>query len=78
MKTVTPRSPDGSYGFGLMRVSTPCGTAYGHVGDFTAYRNVALAKANGKRVVDVMVNVDETDVSWSVLEGDAEVALCYT
>jgi D-alanyl-D-alanine carboxypeptidase len=79
MKTATPNSPDGfRYGLGLALVRTPCGTAYGHVGDFTAYRNVALAKANGKRVVDVMVNVDETDVSWSELESDAEVALCFS
>jgi D-alanyl-D-alanine carboxypeptidase len=79
MKTVAPNSPDGyRYGLGLMRVRTACGTAYGHDGDFIGYRNVVYAKANGKRVVDVMVNVDETDVSWSVLEGDAEVALCYT
>lgn len=79
MKTITPRSPDGyRYGLGLTRVQTRCGTAYGHIGDFTAYRNVALAKSNGKRVVDVMVNVDETDVSWGELEGDAEVALCFS
>ena len=69
MKTITPRSPDGyRYGLGLTRVQTRCGTAYGHIGDFTAYRNVALAKSNGKRVVDVMVNVDETDVSWGELK----------
>jgi D-alanyl-D-alanine carboxypeptidase len=79
MKTVAPNSPDGfRYGLGLTRVRTSCGTAYGHVGDFTAQRNVALATANGKRVVEVMVNVDETDVSWNELEGDAEVALCFT
>jgi hypothetical protein len=34
--------------------------------------------ANGKRVVDVMVNVDSTDLSSSELEGEAQVALCYT
>jgi D-alanyl-D-alanine carboxypeptidase len=75
MKTV---APDSDYGLGLMRVRTACGLAYGHVGDFIGYRNVVLAKANGKRVVDVMVNVDATDVSWGELEGEAQVALCYT
>jgi len=75
MKTVAPGS---DYGLGLMRVRTACGIAYGHVGDFTAYRNVVYAKANGKRVVDVMVNVDATDVSWSELEEKAQVALCFT
>ena len=79
MKTVTPNSPDGyRYGLGLFRVQTACGTAYGHDGDFIGYRNVVYAKANGKRVVDVMVNVDATDLSWSELEGEAQVALCYT
>jgi D-alanyl-D-alanine carboxypeptidase len=79
MKAVTPNSPDGfRYGLGLTRVRTACGTAYGHVGDFIGYRNVVLAKANGKRVVDLMVNVDATGVSWGELEGEAQVALCYT
>jgi D-alanyl-D-alanine carboxypeptidase len=79
MKTVNPNSPDGyRYGLGLTRVRTACGTAYGHDGDFIGYRNVVLAKANGKRVVDVMVNVDATELSWGELEGEAQVALCYT
>src|SRR5262245_20037799 len=79
MKTVTPNSPDGlRYGLGLTRFRTACGPAYGHVGDFIGYRNVVYAEANGKRVVDVMVNVDATDVSWSELETEAQVALCYT
>jgi D-alanyl-D-alanine carboxypeptidase len=79
MKTVTPNSPNGyRYGLGLTRVPTACGTAYGHVGDFIGYRNVVYAKANGKRVVEVMVNVDATDLSWSELESEAQVALCYT
>jgi len=67
-----------SYGLGLMRVQTACGIAYGHDGDFIGYRNVVLAKANGKRAVDVMVNVDATDVRWQDLEGAAQVALCFT
>jgi D-alanyl-D-alanine carboxypeptidase len=75
MKTVAPGY---DYGLGLMRVQTACGVAYGHVGDFIGHRNVVYAKANGKRVVDVMVNVDATDVSWGELEGDAQVALCFT
>jgi len=76
MKTVVPGY---DYGLGLMRVRTACGVvAYGHVGDFIGYRNVVAATANGKRVVDIMVNVDTTDVSWGELEGEAEVALCFT
>ena len=75
MKTVVPGY---DYGLGLMRVRTSCGLAYGHVGDFIGYRNVVYAKANGKRVVDVMVNVDTTYVSWGELEGEAQVALCFT
>src|SRR5262249_29899969 len=51
MKTAVP---DYGYGLGLMIVPTACGIAYGHDGDFIGYRNVVLAKANGKRAVDVM------------------------
>ena len=62
---------------GLFHVWTPA-EPYGHDGDFTGIRNIVYAKANGKRVVDVMVNVDATDLSWGELEGEAQVALCYT
>ena len=76
MKTVVPVASN--YGLGLMRVPTACGIAYGHEGDFIGYRNIALAKANGKRAVDVMVNVDATKLSWGELQGEAQVALCFT
>ena len=79
MKTATPTSPSAyRYGLGLRRVRTACGTAYGHDGDFIGYRNVVYAKANGQRVVDVMVNADATDVTWGELESEAQIALCDT
>jgi D-alanyl-D-alanine carboxypeptidase len=75
MKTVAPGF---DYGLGLMRVQTACGVAYGHDGDLAGYRNVVYATANGKRVVDLMVNVDSTYVPWTELEGAAQVALCFS
>jgi D-alanyl-D-alanine carboxypeptidase len=74
METVTPPARD--YGLGLMRFDTPCGTGFGHEGDFNAYRTVAVGRPNGGRVAVVMVNIDETYVSWGELEAMAETAVC--
>jgi D-alanyl-D-alanine carboxypeptidase len=74
METVTP--PAKEYGLGLTRVDTPCGTGFGHNGDFNAYRTWVVARPNGSRVAVVMVNVDETYVSWGELEATAETAVC--
>jgi D-alanyl-D-alanine carboxypeptidase len=74
METVTPPARD--YGLGLMRFDTPCGRGFGHEGDFNAYRTVAVSRPNGSRDAVVMVNIDETYVSWDELEAMAEVAVC--
>ena len=66
----------GTYGLGISTTFTKCGRAFGHDGDFPGWRNVVLATANGKRQTVVMVNVDETFVSWSRIHADAERALC--
>jgi D-alanyl-D-alanine carboxypeptidase len=64
------------YGLGLRVVSTRCGKAYGHDGDFPGWRNVVYASANGRRVAVVMVNVDESRVSYGELSLAAETAFC--
>jgi D-alanyl-D-alanine carboxypeptidase len=71
----TPVAPYG-YGLGLRTTDTSCGKAYGHEGDFVAYRTVVWATSNGRRVAVMMVNIDDTRVSWDELEAAAEVALC--
>jgi D-alanyl-D-alanine carboxypeptidase len=65
------------YGLGLRVAQTPCGVAYGHVGDYPGYRNVVWATANGRRAANVMVNIDERRVSWNKLHAAAQVALCW-
>jgi len=64
------------YGLGLQLTFTPCGRAYGHEGDFIGWRNVALSNAKGTRTADVMVNIDDSRVSWPALERAAASALC--
>jgi D-alanyl-D-alanine carboxypeptidase len=39
-----------TYGLGLQGYFTRCGSAFGHAGDFIGWRNVVLAKADGRRV----------------------------
>jgi D-alanyl-D-alanine carboxypeptidase len=64
------------YGLGLRTTYTRCGKAYGHEGDFVAYRTIVWATTNGRRVAAMMVNIDDTRVSWDELEAAAETALC--
>jgi D-alanyl-D-alanine carboxypeptidase len=66
----------GTYGLGLMITSTRCGKAFGHDGDFPGWRNITLAKADGRRVAVAMVNIDTTHVTWDRLRAAAETALC--
>jgi D-alanyl-D-alanine carboxypeptidase len=72
----SPSQNAGTYGLGVDNTFTTCGRAVGHNGDFTAWRNVVLSTKNGKRQAVVMVNVDQTYVSWARIEAFAEQALC--
>jgi D-alanyl-D-alanine carboxypeptidase len=73
MKTTVP--PYG-YGLGLRTTYTRCGKAYGHEGDFVAYRTIVLATSNGRRAAAVLINIDDSRVSQDELEAAAESALC--
>jgi D-alanyl-D-alanine carboxypeptidase len=61
---------------GLRTMQTRCGLAYGHQGDTAGYRNEVWATPSGRRVAQVMVNIDESRVSWSALDAAAAAALC--
>src|SRR6266508_3563651 len=74
MKTGSPAN--GNYGLGLKKTYTSCGVAYGHEGDFPGYRNAVWITRDARRAADVMVNIDETHVSWDRIEAAAQAALC--
>jgi D-alanyl-D-alanine carboxypeptidase len=74
MKTGSPAN--GNYGLGLKKTYTSCGVAYGHEGDFPGYRNAVWITRDARRAADVMVNIDETHISWDRLEAAAKAALC--
>ena len=65
-----------TYGLGIETGVTACGRTYGHGGNFFAWRNGTLSTANGKRQAVVMVNADESGVSWPQIVRTAETALC--
>jgi D-alanyl-D-alanine carboxypeptidase len=71
-----PAENAGTYGLGIDSTYTQCGPAFGHRGDFTAWRNEVLATANGKREAVVMVNVDQTFVGWDRIDRAVQLALC--
>jgi D-alanyl-D-alanine carboxypeptidase len=64
------------YGLGLEIKATPCGIAYGHDGDMPGYRNLLWATGDGRRVVEVMVNVVSTRVGWPDIRAAAIRAFC--
>ena len=65
------------YGLGLFRFDTACGTAFGHIGAVTGYRTAVYARSDGSRVVEVMINIDNTFVRQADLDSAAETALCF-
>ena len=71
-----PSSVAGTYGLGIDNSFVTCGRTFGHNGDIPGWRNEVLATANGKRQAVVMVNVDETYVSWGRIDAFARTALC--
>jgi D-alanyl-D-alanine carboxypeptidase len=71
-----PDALAGTYGLGISTTFTNCGRAYGHDGDFFAWRNEVIATANGKRQAVVMVNIDDSRVGWTQISAVAEKALC--
>jgi len=63
------------YGLGIYSRPTRCGTAWGHNGDIPGWRNVVFATADGRRVVQVMVNVDGK-LDWQRIDDAAENVFC--
>jgi D-alanyl-D-alanine carboxypeptidase len=66
----------GTYALGIQYKSTRCGRTYGHDGNIPGWRNEVLSTANGKRQAVVMVNIDESRISWARIGAFAETALC--
>ena len=66
----------GTYGLGLRTTFAGCGRVYGHDGNFFGWRTEAFATANGRRAAVVMINIDQSRISWNTLEGDAMAAVC--
>ena len=66
------------YGLGLEIQQSSCGTTYGHDGDTPGWRTVAWATGDGRRVVEVMVNVLSPRMTWPLIRAAATQAFCST
>ena len=72
-----PTAPGSRYGLGIFSVRTPCGTAWGHNGDFPGYYSNAFTTRGGGRQAIVLVNADvstltarqNADVGAAVIAG---------
>ena len=77
MLTTVPIGHGSGYGLGIFSVRTPCGTAWGHNGDFPGYFSNAFTTRSGGRQAIVLVNADgntltaqqNTDIDAAVLDG---------
>jgi D-alanyl-D-alanine carboxypeptidase len=58
MTTTVPTNIGADYGLGIFSLTLPCGTAWGHNGDFFGYNNIALTSPDGRRQAGFMINLD--------------------
>lgn len=56
-KSSPPGPGQNSAGLALFRYTTPCGTVYGHTGNFPGYVQWAAATADGSRAVTTSLNI---------------------
>jgi D-alanyl-D-alanine carboxypeptidase len=56
MLTTVPADVGLTYGLGIGEIETPCGSAWGHQGEFPGYLSFALTSRNGDRQAVVLVN----------------------
>jgi D-alanyl-D-alanine carboxypeptidase len=56
-KSSPPGPGKNSAGLALFRYQTPCGTVYGHTGNFPGYTQFAAATADGSRAVTTTLNI---------------------
>jgi D-alanyl-D-alanine carboxypeptidase len=56
MRTTVPAGEGLNYGLGIAEVVVPCGTAWGHQGEFPGYLSFALTSEDGGRQAVILVN----------------------
>ena len=78
MMTTVPIAPGAGYGFGILAVPLPCGTVWGHTGNFPGYANNAFTTADDVHQAVVLINADDGTLSPTLStqqEADIETAL---
>jgi D-alanyl-D-alanine carboxypeptidase len=63
LQTTVVAAPDVGYGLGVLKLQTPCGTAWGHDGGMPTGVNISLTSPDGSRQAALMVNRDAN--SWT-------------
>src|SRR5262249_17626460 len=58
MMTTTPTGNGDDYGLGIQAEQLPCGTVWGHTGDFPGYFSNAFTTTDGSSQAVVLVNAD--------------------
>jgi D-alanyl-D-alanine carboxypeptidase len=77
MLTTVPAQPGIAYGLGIAAIDVPCGTAWGHRGEFPGYLSFALSSRTGDRQAVVLVNYYSlTEAGHAAFEELVGAALC--
>ncbi|MFF7990782.1 serine hydrolase domain-containing protein [Kitasatospora xanthocidica] len=79
MQQTTTHGEGRSYGLGLQRLDTPCGTFWGHAGGFPSYVTMMLGSADGKRqfaASTTVYDIPDQDTAYAVWNKVTTTALC--
>ena len=77
MLATVPAREGLAYGLGIAEVALPCGTAWGHQGEFPGYLSMALTSLDGERQAVVLVNFYSlTDAGRSAFDSLVAGAFC--
>jgi D-alanyl-D-alanine carboxypeptidase len=72
MKQTVPTGTELHAGLGMFRFDMPCGSAWGHGGEFTYYNNQVLVSGDGSKAVVVARNARD----WYSIKTLAEEMYC--
>jgi D-alanyl-D-alanine carboxypeptidase len=62
MLTTVPTGPGTGYGLGIISLQVPCGTAWGHDGNFPGYTSNAFTTLGGRQVI-VLINATDSTLT---------------
>jgi D-alanyl-D-alanine carboxypeptidase len=76
MLTMVQLDPTNAYGLGVYRVELPCGTVWGHTGNFPGYFTIAVNDLSGRRSAVVIISTQADPPLLELLDQTVTAAAC--